>query len=158
MRNAPSLRTFGRRTAGPSRFETRASHATMRRGKPERVVTALDPKVREHFAYLKRMVDESVIDRKLANLARIVWYATWVETGGVLPVPAAAARPGGPVEYHWEAGPHQLSVEILADKPCHWFYRNKSTGAIWGAESPITDGVPERFVSYLQRFLASAGR
>ena len=116
-----------------------------------------DPRVNEHLAYLRRMADEKVIDPKLANLARTVWYAAWVETGRRLRVPAAAAFPGGPVEYHWEYGPHQLSVEIPADEPCHWFYRDKSTGGTWGTEAPITDGVPPQFLAYLERLLPSAG-
>lgn len=115
------------------------------------------PKVQEHLAYLKRMADEKVIDPKLANVARTVWYAVWVETGGRLPVPAASALPDGPVEYHWESTPHQLSIEILADEPCHWFYRDKTTGESWGVEAPITDGVPAPFLAYLQRLLPSAG-
>ena len=93
------------------------------------------------------MADEQVIDTKLANVARMVWYALWVETGGALPVPAAAACPGGPVEYHWEFGPHQLSVEIPADEPCHWFYRNTATGGTWGTESPIINGIPPQWLA-----------
>jgi hypothetical protein len=127
------------------------------RVQPVRGQRPADPKIHEHLAYLKRMVIDGVIDAGLANVARTVWYATWVETGGDLPVPAAAAFPGGPVEYHWEFGPHQLSIEIPADEPCHWFYRNKATGGTWGVEAPIIDGVPPQFLAYLQRLLPSAG-
>jgi hypothetical protein len=119
--------------------------------------TPEDPRVKEHLAYLKRMVDERVIEFRLGEVAGAVWNAVHAGTGGGLPVPAAAAFPGGPVEYHWEVGPHQLSVEIPADESCHWFYRNKVTGGTWGTEAPITDGIPPQFLAYLQHLLSSAG-
>jgi hypothetical protein len=88
--------------------------------------------------------------------AKTVWWVARVEAGGALPVPAAAAFPGGPVEYHWSAGPHQLSAEIPADGPCHWTYRNKDTGELWGAEVPSDDGLPARLARVLARVAGSS--
>lgn len=111
--------------------------------------------LREHLDYLRRMTDAGVIPKELANKARAVWLVTRVYTGGKLTVPAAAAFTGGPVEYAWEAGPHQLSTEIPADGPCHWFYRHRETGETWGAAVPADEGFPPPLVQYLYRLTSS---
>lgn len=135
-------------------------HHVMPAAPPDRTIpprTWQGGKNQEHLDYLKRMVESEVLDPRLGELARAVWDAVSSEFGGRLPVPAAAAFPGGPVEYHWEFGPHQLTIEVPANEPCHWFYRNKATGGTWGIEAPITDGVPPQFLAYLQHLLPSAG-
>lgn len=108
----------------------------------------------EHRAYLKRMATEKVVPPELARRAVLIWFVISVTTHNELPIPAAAAFTGGPIEYHWDEGPHQLSVEIPATGPCHWFYRNKATGEVWGEEA---DGLapPTRAERYLERLVAS---
>jgi hypothetical protein len=108
----------------------------------------------EHIAYLARMAAEKVVPPELARRAKAIWIVASITAGNELPIPAAAAFTGGPIEYHWEEGPHQLSVEIPATGPCHWFYRNKSTGEVWGEGA---DGLtpPRRAERYLERLVAS---
>lgn len=109
----------------------------------------------EHLAYLKRMVAEGVVTPELARRAKAIWIVASITAGNELPIPAAAAFTGGPIEYHWEEGAHQLSVEIPATGPCHWFYRNKATGEVWGEEA---DGLapPRRGERALERLVASS--
>jgi hypothetical protein len=114
-------------------------------------------KIAEHLAYLKRMAAEGVLSSELAFKAKIVWSVAWIETGDRLPIPAAAAMPNGPIEYHWAVGPHQLSVEIPAEGPCHWTYRHKVTGELWGTETATDDGLPPRLIEYLTRIVKSNG-
>jgi hypothetical protein len=116
---------------------------------------AAQAKIAEHLTYLRRMVAEGVISSELALNAKIVWIVAGITTGDRLPVPAAAAFPGGPIEYHWAVGPHQLSAEIPAEGPCLWTYRNKVTGELWGRETPTDDELPPRLVDYLTRIAAS---
>lgn len=108
----------------------------------------------EHIAYLARMAAEGVVPLDLARRAKAIWIVASITAGDELPVPAAAAFTGGPIEYHWDEGPHQLSVEIPATGPCHWFYRNKNTGEVWGEEA---NGLapPTRAERYLERLVAS---
>ncbi|MGL4420081.1 MAG: hypothetical protein ACRCZF_05405, partial [Gemmataceae bacterium] len=87
---------------------------------------------REHIDYLNRIAAEGVVPSALATKAKAVWWVAKALTDSALPIPAAAAISGGPVEYHWSAGPHQLVSEIPADGPCHWTYRNSRTGELWG--------------------------
>jgi hypothetical protein len=118
--------------------------------------TPADPKIREHLDYLKDMAARGVVPSELAKRARVVWFVVGVETEGRMPVPAAAAFPGGPIEYHWSVDLHRMSVEIPADGLCHWFYKNTETGEVWGREVPFDDGLPGLLQQYLNRVIASA--
>jgi hypothetical protein len=113
-------------------------------------------RVREHLDYLRRMAADGVVPPALATKAKTVWWVAQVSVGSALPVPAAAAFPGGPVEYHWSVGPHQLSAEIPADGPCHWTYRNGSTGDLWGVETAVDEGLPSRLIRALTRIAAGS--
>ena len=106
------------------------------------------------MGYLTRMADEGVVSPALAWKAKAVWMVAQISAGSLLPVPAAAAFSGGPVEYHWSVGPHQLSAEIPAEGPCHWTYRNVKTCELWGVETE-DDGPPPRLVSALTRIAQS---
>src|SRR5207248_8269901 len=108
-------------------------------------------RAREHLDYLKRMAAEDVVPPALATKAKAVWWVAQASVGSALPVPAAAAFSGGPVEYHWSDGPHQLSAEIPANGPCHWTYRNGSTGELWGVETAVDEGLPPRLIRALTR-------
>ncbi|MBP3958624.1 hypothetical protein J8F10_25535 [Gemmata sp. G18] len=112
-------------------------------------------KIDEHLAYLKRMATDAVVSPALAHRAKVVWHVAWISLEGALPVPAAAAITDGPVEYFWEIGAHQMSVEIPVEGACHWFYRNKTTGEVWGGDNPTDDVLPLRIVRYLERLVAS---
>jgi hypothetical protein len=48
-----------------------------------------------------------------------------------------------------------MSAGIPADGPCHWFYRNKSTGQTWGAELPEDAALPNQLVHFLARVAES---
>ncbi len=112
-------------------------------------------KIEEHLAYLRRMADENVVDRHLADKAIQVWSVAWFEMNQTLPVPAAAAFTGGPIEYHWERETHRASVEIPLDGPCHWFYRNTLTNEVFGVEVPVENGLPTLLRKYLARLIPS---
>ena len=111
---------------------------------------------REHIDYLKRMAAEGVVPPALATKAKVVWWVAQGSAGSSLPVPAAAAFPGGPVEYHWSVGPHQLSAEIPSKGPCHWTYRNSGTGELWGLETLSEEGLPPRLIKALCRIATSS--
>jgi hypothetical protein len=113
-------------------------------------------KVREHLDYLRRMTTEGVVSPALATKAKAVWWIAQVSVGGDLPVPAAAAFSGGPVEYHWSVGPHQLSVEIPAEGLCHWTYRNRDTSELWGIETIMEDELPSRLIRALTRIMTGS--
>lgn len=130
-----------------SRLQLRVDH---RAGEDDTTV-----RLREHISYLTRMAAEGVLSPKLATKAKTVWRVAEVSAGGSLPVPAAAAFSGGPVEYHWSVGPHQLSAEIPAEGPCHWTYRNIKTGELWGVET-ADDGFPPQLNRALTRIAESS--
>ena len=113
-------------------------------------------KVHEHLTYLRRLADQGVVSADLANKARIVWYLVWFSTPKHLPVPAASALQGGPIEYHWSAGPHQLLLEIPSDGLCHWTYTNKTTGELWGVETPADEKLPNRLERILSQIAIAA--
>ena len=112
-------------------------------------------KIEEHLAYLRRMAAENVVDLRLADRARTVWQLAWFEMNQTLPVPAAAAFTGGPIEYHWERETHRASVEIPLDGPCHWFYRNTLTNEVFGVDVPVEKGLPKLLRKYLARLTPS---
>jgi hypothetical protein len=108
-------------------------------------------RAREHLDYLKRMSAEGVVPPTLATKAKTVWLIARASVDKDLPVPAAAAFSGGPVEYHWSIGPHQVLAEIPADGPCHWTYRNSSTGDLWSVETQVEEELPSRLIRALTR-------
>ena len=112
-------------------------------------------KIEEHLAYLRRMAAENVVDLRLADRARTVWQLAWFEMNQTLPVPAAAAFTGGPIEYHWERETHRASVEIPLDGPCHWFYRNTLTNEVFGVDVLVDKGLPTLLRKYLARLTPS---
>lgn len=101
------------------------------------------------------MADENVVDLRLADRAKTVWQVAWFEMDQTLPVPAAAAFTGGPIEYHWERETHRASVEIPLDGPCHWFYHNTLTNEVFGVDVPVEKGLPTQLRKYLARLIPS---
>lgn len=119
-----------------TKCERRPSSGTAYRFSPRVTNAGIDPiadrKVQEHLAYLRRLANQKIVSVELANKARAVWVLALLSTKEYLhlPVPAASALQGGPIEYHWSAGAHQLLLEIPPDGLCHWTYKNKTTGEL----------------------------
>jgi len=134
-------------------FPDRAEHPRLAISDVDRLA---DEKIHEHLAYLRRLADQGVVSAALANTARVVWNLARLSTNKPLPVPAAAAFPGGPIEYHWSVGPHQLLAEIPTPGLCHWTYQNKNTGELWGEETPTDDKLPTRLERILSKIADSA--
>lgn len=111
-------------------------------------------KDRAHLEYLNRLAADGVVPKSLATVARTVWWLARLSAGSRLPVPAASTFAGGPVEYLWSNGPHQLSVEIPANGACHWTYRNSRTGELWGVEIMLAEGLSPRIERALARIVA----
>ena len=84
-------------------------------------------KIEEHLAYLRRMADENVVDRRLASKARTVWYVAWYEMDQALPVPAAATFMGGPIEFHWEQETHRADATAIRRPPCPTLWKRIKT-------------------------------
>jgi hypothetical protein len=118
-----------------------------------------------HRVYLDRMVSEKVISTRLARRAWRVWELTFqrlLSLKGLfryhLPVPAATCQDeGGPVRYYWEAGDHQLSVEIDAhEDSCTWVYRDRRNNTIWGCELPAASIPAGRLLEILLQITKSS--
>lgn len=158
--NRPDHRSRRQRSERAWRWQRRAGDGVGFRLHPRVGHTAGESdaalRTREHLDYLKRMAAEGVVPPALATKAKAIWLVAQVSVGSSLPVPAAAAFSGGPVEYHWSVGPHQLSAEISADGPCHWTYRNGSTGEFWGVETAVDEGLPPRLIRALTRIAANS--
>lgn len=112
--------------------------------------------VREHLAYLKRVSTQGtppLITTETATQARRAWWAVWEATGFALPVPAASSGPDGEMFYSWDRGWHHLELEIIPGQPAEFFYRNRVTGELWGADYIIGDPIPVDAINKLKLFI-----
>ena len=90
----------------------------------------------EQDQYFRRLVSTGVIPRSLADTALACWHDLQSAIPG-LPVPAESARDGGPVNMHWRAGRHELSVEIPTNEPPSWTYRDRQTDEFEGDDFAV---------------------
>ncbi len=158
----PFLGRSRRSEATTIKWERRPNAGTVSRFSPQVTNAGNDPiadgKVHEHLAYLRRLADQKVVSVELANKARAVWFLALLSTKEYLhlPVPAASAIQGGPIEYHWSAGAHQLLLEIPPDGLCHWTYKNKTSGELWGVETPADEKLPNKLERILYQIAIAA--
>lgn len=94
-----------------------------------------------------------LITTETATQARRAWWAVWEATGFALPVPAASSGPNGEMFYSWDRGRHHLELEIISRQPAEFFYRNRVTGELWGADYIIGDPIPVDAINKLKLFI-----
>lgn len=117
---------------------------------------ALNKKHQEHLDYLDQISqgNDLVVNTTTANLARSVWMEILCVSNNRMPVPAACTGPDGQILYAWDKGRHHLEVEIFADQPAEFFYRDSDTGELWGEDHAITGGpLPSEVAEKLELFI-----
>lgn len=77
---------------------------------------------------------EGRISDALAAEAFDVWNRLLETTHGRLSDPAACTTGDGRLIFTWDRGVHHFEVEFINDAPCEMFYRNRSTGELWGED------------------------
>jgi len=94
----------------------------------------------ELVMYLRRLIKDNVISRKVGQESLALWFAAR-DVG--LPVPAACSGPDGQMCYSWDKGRHHFEAEITPNEPVYLFYRDRDTESIWGEEHKIGDKFSE---------------
>lgn len=84
--------------------------------------------------YLGNIRDAGDIDPTTAAMAWDAWKALSEVTQRSLPVPDAAPGPNGELLYTWDKAEHHLELEFARDGSAEFFYRNRESGQLWGAE------------------------
>ena len=91
----------------------------------------------EHRQFLQRVSTEGkppLITRATAKKSWDLWLAVRKAAGPFLPIPSAGTGPDGVLFYSWDKGAHHLEAEIRPDRDTEFFYRNRSTGRLWGED------------------------
>lgn len=92
--------------------------------------------------------DERITTPEMAGLALTAWVDLYDAFGPSLPTPRAGVAEDGHVGYVWRKEEHYLEMENFPTGHCELFYRNRTTGELWGEEyesgTPITSTVLEK--------------
>ncbi len=123
-----------------------------------RRVNDVGEKVQEHLKYLRHISDpngERLVSAATAARARITWQFAWMAAGPNLPVPAAGVGPDGQILYSWNYNEHHLEVEIFADQPAEWFYRNRKTGEVLEFDQNPGSALSPELINKLNLVLSS---
>jgi hypothetical protein len=110
---------------------------------------------RVHREYLRRVSSDGrspLITPATARKSWDLWLAVRNAVGSSMPVPSAATGPDGVMFYSWDNGEHHLEAEIFPDRDTEFFYRNRSTGELWG-EDYSGGSLPAELLGMLKLFL-----
>ena len=112
--------------------------------------------VTEHLEYLKEVSTKGAnppITPETAALARKAWYAVWESTENALPIPAACTGPDGQMLYTWDRDRHHLELEIIPGQAAEFFYRDRTTGTLWGEDYVVGSELSAEAIQKLKLFL-----
>jgi hypothetical protein len=113
-------------------------------------------KLRLHEKYLREvssMGELSPITPETALVARRAWRAILEASRFRMPVPAACTGPDGQMFYSWDRDRHHLELEITADRPSEFFYRDRETDELWGEDYNIGEPVSDEAVQKIGLFI-----
>jgi hypothetical protein len=103
--------------------------------------------------YLDRITADKLITPQMARLAWDAWNKLSGATENTLPVPDACPGPDGVLLYTWDRGEHHLELEIFPASPAEFFYRNRTSGALWECEYVIGEPIPNDALTRLRVFI-----
>lgn len=81
------------------------------------------------------------LSKPYAEIARRVWTSI-AERVDNIDVPQAGPTPDGGFQFVWDKGPHHIEVDAYPDGRLEWFYRNRLTGEVEGADEATSDIPP----------------
>jgi len=122
--------------------------------KRQQIRIAFDKHV-DHMNYLRDVSigENPVITPETASLAKKAWMLIWASTGGKMPIPAACTGPDGQILYAWDRGRHHLELEIFADRAAEFFYKDRETRELWGADYNVGDRIPDEALQKCRFFI-----
>lgn len=106
----------------------------------------------EHSRYLSRMELQGVVPHAVVKSARAVWDVLRAAVPG-LRVPGATAFDGR-IFYSWDRGRHHLEAEFLPGGTWEWFYTDRETRAVDGADMAPGDLPSGDLIAYARLILA----
>lgn len=99
--------------------------------------------------YIGTLRESGEISLEMASRAWRAWQILRGALSNTLPVPDASSGRNGEFLYIWDRADHHLEMEISADGTADFFYANRVTGNLWGAEyrigDPLTQDALEKF-------------
>ncbi len=104
--------------------------------------------------YLREMRREGNIDVDMVALSWRAWNMLHAATSNKLPVPDACPGPDGHMLYTWDLREHHLELEMYANNPAEFFYRNRLSGNLWEFDLDIRnldreDPIPQEVLQKL---------
>jgi hypothetical protein len=104
-------------------------------------------------SYLRAVSESGEISEETARLAWKGWTQLWLALPYALPVPDACPGPDGQLLYTWDQDEHHFELEIFPNGSGEFFYRNRTTGKLWGVDYVIGEQVPQEAIDKLKLFL-----
>ena len=83
-----------------------------------------------------------------ADAARALW-GKLVRSVPQIRIPQAGPTPDGSFQLVWDRGEHHVEVDVYPEGHLEWFYRNRRTGEVEGADEQIGD-LPPLLVKHLE--------
>jgi hypothetical protein len=103
--------------------------------------------------YLYQIEDQELITPRLARLAWDAWTTLSNSLGNALSVPDACPGSDGELLYTWDRDEHHFELEVFPDAPAEFFYRNRTSGELWGCEYTLGEPVPCEALDRLRLFV-----
>lgn len=103
-------------------------------------------------SYINNTCEAGKISPETAARAGDIWKLLGEAMHGTLPVPDVSPGPEGQLLFLWDKGEHHLELEVFADAPAEFFYRNRVSGVLWGADYPIGTSFTEEIQEKLRIF------
>jgi hypothetical protein len=104
------------------------------------------------FQFLQKLMRSGEVPTATADVAWRTWNQLKTQAAGPLLVPDASGGPNGGLLFFWDQGEHHLELEFLADGEVEFFYRNRRTGTLWGADHHNGQPFAEEILSHVAFF------
>jgi hypothetical protein len=102
-----------------------------------------DPRLRAWLAHLDGIKEPN------GSLARELWAT--LEAFTFPAIPQAGSLPDGGFELVWDREEHHLEIDVLSDRTVEWFYRNRRTEDLAGADATL-ETISDDLITYLALF------
>jgi len=104
------------------------------------------------FHYVEKALQSGEIAPQTADFAWTVWTNVDALLSRTLPIPDASYGPEGQFLFLWDREEHHLELEIEPGGVAYFFYRDRTSGAIWDSDYQFGETLASEVIEKLRIF------
>lgn len=129
---------------------TTSGHPTYPNPTIQDAIDEVDFRPQRLFHFIERAKQSQEIEPQTAAFAWDTWGLLNNTLSKALSVPDASYGPDGQFLFIWDKGEHHLELEIEPSGQAYFFYRNRSSGALWDSDYKVGEPLSHEIIEKLR--------